>query len=509
MALHGSQKKFDKNGDGKLSGGERRTWYLRTYGVDIERKERQKAAQKRAEWNGWLVKVVGITHTAAKNIMNAACELLKSTQPEVKELAWKAILCQMTAALVESNLWYGTEKTDLGMFVNSQIFYPYRAAACDLAEMSGLCSRKELEKAVLKRQPLFLEDGCLTAERCGIFWQRIIAQLPPYYDELEPEFSSDGSVTLQLAPIASPAIESSLHELLENLFPLEAFFARAIDDAADRRNNRLLGFFTAHWEKLRGEYADPLTFHNENCLNFARRYPQLRERWTREELADMNSVDMLSRLYRTDPGLAITIWRSIAGTEEPLFDPEMAEDFLYELEPVWYDGSTDPQLLHPLVEMLRADDGFAQQIFWSAYVDYFQLAVIKAAKFCGYPDLAEHLFDLLKGNPLPEDDWQEPYENFEEAMEEPEEPAPKVSKFDFAEQDDGTIYCYCQVSIPGMKRSYAYLTDRQDLRVGDQIYVPFGHENREMLGTVVTVGQYLRSAAPYPPERTKKILRKA
>lgn len=164
-------------------------------------------------------------------------------------------------------------------------------------------------------------------ESCGTFWQRIIARLPPYYDEPEPEFSSDGSVTLQLAAIASPGTESSLHKLLENLFPLEAFFARAIDDDADRRNNRLLGFFTAHWERLRGEYADPLTFHNGNCLNFARRYPQLREHWTREELADMDSVNMLSRLYRTDPALAITIWRSIAGTEDPLFDPRVAEDF--------------------------------------------------------------------------------------------------------------------------------------------------------------------------------------
>ncbi len=54
-------------------------------------------------------------------------------------------------------------------------------------------------------------------------------------------------------------------------------------------------------------------------------------------------------------------------------------------------------------------------------MDYFQLAVIKAAKFCGYPDLAAHLFELLKGNPLPEDEWQEPYENFVEAMAEPEQ----------------------------------------------------------------------------------------
>ena len=171
MALHGSQKKFDKNGDGRLNAQEWQNWYLRTYGVDIEREERRKAAQKRADWNDWLVETVGITHTAVKNILNAAYELLGSAQPEVKELAWKAILCQMTVALGESNLWYGSEKTDSVLFVGSQAFYPYRAAACDLAEWSGLCNRKELEKAVWKRQPLFWKEGCLTSESCGTFWQ--------------------------------------------------------------------------------------------------------------------------------------------------------------------------------------------------------------------------------------------------------------------------------------------------------------------------------------------------
>lgn len=173
-----------------------------------------------------------------------------------------------------------------------------------------------------------------------------------------------------------------------------------------------------------------------------------------------------------------------------------------------------PKLLRPLVEMLRKDDGFAQQIFWSAYVDYFQLAVIKAAKFCGYPDLAEHLFDLLKGNPLPEDEWQEPYEDIEEMMEElsaPEEAPEPVRPHNAGPTeipDDGTVYHYCQVSFPDIKRTYSYLVGLQELHVGDRVYVPFGREDEEKLGTVVIVGQYLRSTAPYPPERTKKILRK-
>ena len=53
MALHGSQKKFDKNGDGRLNTREWQNWYLRTYGLDIEREERQKASQREAGWDEW------------------------------------------------------------------------------------------------------------------------------------------------------------------------------------------------------------------------------------------------------------------------------------------------------------------------------------------------------------------------------------------------------------------------------------------------------------------------
>ena len=51
--LYGSQKRFDKNGDGKLKGAEWQRWYWRTFGDEIEAKERhrrnQAAEQARAE----------------------------------------------------------------------------------------------------------------------------------------------------------------------------------------------------------------------------------------------------------------------------------------------------------------------------------------------------------------------------------------------------------------------------------------------------------------------------
>ena len=54
MALHGGQKKFDKNEDGKLSAGEWQSWYFATYGVDMEREEQRKRPRRRpCGTTGW------------------------------------------------------------------------------------------------------------------------------------------------------------------------------------------------------------------------------------------------------------------------------------------------------------------------------------------------------------------------------------------------------------------------------------------------------------------------
>lgn len=74
--------------------------------------------------------------------------------------------------------------------------------------------------------------------------------------------------------------------------------------------------------------------------------------------------------------------------------------------------------------------------------------------------------------------------------------------------DDNNIYTYCQVRFPGTSRAYHYRTSDQTLDIGDTVVVPVGAENRETEAVIVSVGRYLGSAAPYPPGRTKEILRK-
>lgn len=73
---------------------------------------------------------------------------------------------------------------------------------------------------------------------------------------------------------------------------------------------------------------------------------------------------------------------------------------------------------------------------------------------------------------------------------------------------DTTIYTYCGVLLPNSPRPLSYRTDDDTIKIGDSVIVPYGSNNEEKEGTVVSVGQYARLGVPYPVERTKSIIRK-
>ena len=71
---------------------------------------------------------------------------------------------------------------------------------------------------------------------------------------------------------------------------------------------------------------------------------------------------------------------------------------------------------------------------------------------------------------------------------------------------DNKIYTFCGVAFPHAPHPYHYRTDDPAIKVGDEVLVPAG--DKETTGTVVSVGQYMRIAAPYPVDKTKFIIRK-
>lgn len=74
--------------------------------------------------------------------------------------------------------------------------------------------------------------------------------------------------------------------------------------------------------------------------------------------------------------------------------------------------------------------------------------------------------------------------------------------------NDNGIYTYCSVLLPDFDKPLSYRTDDESIKLGDTVVVPFGKYNTEKEGKVVAIGQYTYIAVPYPPEKTKSIIRK-
>ncbi len=74
---------------------------------------------------------------------------------------------------------------------------------------------------------------------------------------------------------------------------------------------------------------------------------------------------------------------------------------------------------------------------------------------------------------------------------------------------DKTVYNFCSVMFENSQRQYIYLTGDNDIKIGDEVIVHVGEDNREVSATVVSTSQHMRLTAPYPVDKAKKILRKA
>lgn len=72
--------------------------------------------------------------------------------------------------------------------------------------------------------------------------------------------------------------------------------------------------------------------------------------------------------------------------------------------------------------------------------------------------------------------------------------------------EDRSVYTLCGVVFDGNSHPYHYRTEDETIKVGDRVVVPAGNNEAEAI--VVSVGQYMKLAAPFPIEKTKFIIRK-
>lgn len=71
-----------------------------------------------------------------------------------------------------------------------------------------------------------------------------------------------------------------------------------------------------------------------------------------------------------------------------------------------------------------------------------------------------------------------------------------------------TDYIYCSVIFEEDGKSYYYITDDDNIDIGDYVLVPVGTENCETIVKVVDIEYFDKKDVPLPVERTKRIIRK-
>ena len=451
--------------------------------------EQRKAARERQ--NAWWKNAAVTTRNAALTFVDAVARLLP-TYPESKAFAWRVVLCQVSTGLIESGLWNGTWDDEVDDSVIGRVFYPYRALANDLADFSGISNSVTIEKAVRSRKPLFQSEGQLTDKACGKFWEMLIGQLPPY-DKEDPSMQ-DGHLYMGRAFGGKNLTENAIEDALCSILPLASFFAGCTGEKADARNNRFLGYFTEHWKRLRGEKVDPMDYDDSAVARIVAQFPDLKDEYDSADLFNMSGLELLEEIYHTDPQRAISMWRSLPQKQAPLQDDYLSEDFFYVVGFLWKDEDCDEDALTPLLDAVQQDDTLAEMVFRSRYVCALHLYLIQTAIEQGKTELAEHLYALLQSNPLPREEWREDPDEFKYLMEKRADT-----------EDNAPIYHYCSVQV-GNNRPYAYLTAGLPVKKGDRVRVPYGKKNEPKEGVVRSVDDYTCDNAPWPPDKTKRVL---
>ena len=160
--LYGSQKRFDKNGDSKLKGAEWQRWYWRTFGDEIEAKERrrrnQAAEQQRAEIAAQFV-------GQAVSIINWMWRDLEHLEGEREDQDIRT----MQLALYVISAAMQTQKVDESMRYLLRAFWQRFHPTLGESVYQALCTK----------QVLFAEIGEISEKRLGSFWRKLLDNLPP------------------------------------------------------------------------------------------------------------------------------------------------------------------------------------------------------------------------------------------------------------------------------------------------------------------------------------------
>ena len=161
--LHGSQKRFDKNGDGKLKGAEWQRWYQYTCGDEIEAKEKRRRANAAAEQKRAQIAADFADHVS--DLINWMYRDLAHLEGEREDQAIRT----MHLALYVISAALQTQKIDESMRYLLRAFWNEFQPTFDESVYQALCAK----------QVLFAEIGEISEKRLGSFWKDLLDNLPP------------------------------------------------------------------------------------------------------------------------------------------------------------------------------------------------------------------------------------------------------------------------------------------------------------------------------------------
>ena len=160
--LYGSQKRFDKNGDGKLKGAEWQRWYQYAYGDEIEAKEKRKRANAAAEQKRAEIAAGFADHVS--DLINWMYRDLAHLEGEREDQAIRT----MHLALYVISAALQTQKIDESMRYLLRAFWNEFQPTLDESVYQALCAK----------QLLFEEYGVISETRLGSFWKGLLDELP-------------------------------------------------------------------------------------------------------------------------------------------------------------------------------------------------------------------------------------------------------------------------------------------------------------------------------------------
>ena len=356
-----------------------------------------------------------------------------------------------------------------------------------------------------KRGVLFREEASLSETDCGTFWAELLSTRPAedYYNQIDPD---------------------GLFELFSELSSAYAYFGGKKDEemgkAQDYRNTLEEAYHT-HWqnnvllhpdvERAKRLLAEGTFPQGEDICReiLLVEYPEEVPHETAEDFDELSWESILDDVFSVDTAKGIQMWRRLLDIAEPSLktDPKTAGKLLSDWD--WLSSPNTDQV-HPFLIALD-DERFVSQIFESASIGRLQFTIIGVCRSSGQEKLCQHLLQLALENPNLEENRKKQFRRAFSA-----EPyftnaalrsyaAGKPSAY--TKTDDGTVYHYCSVWVQGTQRPYAYMTGGLPLKVGDWVELPFGKDDALRQGQVKAVMDCTRMAAPWPPERTKTVIR--